>query len=86
MKFERDTLPPGVNAFEDLKQEVHDGVIDIIESEHADGFERVKEVCKAARSLNMPSYPLYNSIKGNDLNGLCHHLANEDKISWVDEQ
>ncbi|MCY9590326.1 hypothetical protein PC41400_19230 [Paenibacillus chitinolyticus] len=85
MKFERDTLPPGVNAFEDLKQEVYDGVIDIIESEHTDGFERVKEVCKAARSLNMPSYPLYNSIKGNDLNGLCHHLANEDKISWVEQ-
>ncbi|MBY0083915.1 hypothetical protein H7K37_01980 [Brevibacillus brevis] len=84
MKFERDTLPPGVNAFEDLKQEVYDGIIDVIESQHPDGFERVKEACKVARNLNMPSYPLYTSIKGNDLNGLCHHLANEDKISWVD--
>ncbi|MEH7131225.1 ABC-three component system protein, partial [Neobacillus drentensis] len=83
MKFERDTLPPGVNAFEDLKEEVYDGVIDIVESEHKDGFQRVKEVCKVARNLNMPSYPLYNSVKGNDLSGLCHHLANEDKISWV---
>ncbi|WP_310831346.1 ABC-three component system protein [Paenibacillus pedocola] len=85
MLFERDTLPPGVNAYEDLKQEVYDGVIDIIESKHDDGFERVKAVCKAARSINVPSYPLYTSVKGNDLNGLCHHLANEDKIiSWVD--
>lgn len=84
MKFERDTLPPGVDAFEDLKQEVYDGIIDIVESDHSNGFVRVKEVCKSARNLNMPSYPLYTSIKGNDLNGLCHHLANEDKISWVD--
>lgn len=85
MKFERDTLPPGVDAFKDLKEEVYDGVVDTVESEHEDGFEKVKEVCKVARNLNMPSYPLYTSIKGNDLSGLCHHLANEDKISWVDE-
>ncbi|SFF07254.1 hypothetical protein SAMN05428981_11446 [Bacillus sp. OV194] len=83
MRFERDTLPPGVNAFDDLKQEVYDGIIDTIESKHVDGFERVKEVCRVARSLNTPSYPLHSSIKGNDLVGLCHHLANEDKISWV---
>lgn len=83
MRFERDTLPPGVDAFDDLKKEVYDGIIDTVESKHEDGFERVKEVCKVARSLNTPSYPLNSSIKGNDLVGLCHHLANEDKISWV---
>ncbi|MCL6661999.1 MULTISPECIES: ABC-three component system protein [Paenibacillus] len=84
MRFERDTLPPGVDAFKELKEEVYDGIIDILESEHEDGFERVKKVCLAARNLNVPSYPLYNSLKGNDLAGICHHLANEDEIKkWV---
>lgn len=84
MRFERDTLPPGVDAFKELKEEVHDGIIDILESEHEDGFKKVKEVCLAARNLNVPSYPLYDSLKGNDLAGICHHLANEDKIKkWV---
>lgn len=86
MMFERDTLPPGLNAINDLKEEVLDGIIDTVESEFDDGFKRVKEVCKVARSLNTPSYPLNSSIKGNDLAGLCHHLANEDEISWVVEE
>ncbi len=84
MRFERDTLPPGANAFEDLKDEIYEGIIDILESDHEDGFERVKKVCQTARTLNVPSYPLRYSLKNSDLSGICHHLANENKIkNWV---
>lgn len=83
MRFERDIMPPGTNAFEELKEEVYDGIIDIIDSKFEDGFKRVKEVTKVARTLQTPSYPLINSLKGNDLAGMCHHLVNEKKFNWV---
>lgn len=83
MRFERDIMPPGSNAFEDLKEEIYDGVIDTVEVDFPNGFERVKEVTKVARTLQTPSYPLVNSLKNNDLAGMCHHLVNEQRFGWV---
>jgi len=81
--FERDILPEGTDAFEDLKAEVYDGIIDEVDSVHVDGYEKVKEVCKIARNLPVRNYPLQSKLKGNDLNGICHHLVNDNKFSWV---
>ncbi|PFV28045.1 ABC-three component system protein [Bacillus thuringiensis] len=83
MLFERDILPNNIQAFEGLKKEVYDGIIDEVQSHHADGFTKIKEVCKIARTLNIYNYPLKPNLRGNDLTGICHHLANENKVSWV---
>jgi hypothetical protein len=82
-KFERDTLPEGTNGFKELKNEIFDGVIDIVESNFKDGFEKVKKVTQEARKLEITSNVLISVLTGNDRSGICHHLANEDKIDWV---
>lgn len=82
-KFERDTLPDGTNAFNELKEEIYDGIIDIVDSEFKDGFEKVKKVTQEARKLEITSNLLVSVLKSNDRSGICHHLANEDKIDWV---
>lgn len=82
-KFERDTLPAGINAFNELKDEIFDGVIDIVESDFKDGFERVKKVTQEARKLEITSNLLVSVLQSADRSGICHHLANEDKIDWV---
>lgn len=79
--FSRDTLPEG--AFEALQTEIESGIIDIVESEHPDGFTRLRECVKAAKTLQVVSHSLRDRIYMKDRSGICHQLANEDRVVWV---
>lgn len=79
--FARDTVPVG--TFESLQDDIHTGVIDICDAEHSDGFERVKQVTKAAREVAITSNALIGSMKPKDRDGVCHQLANEDRLRWT---
>jgi hypothetical protein len=78
--FARDTVPPG--TFESLQDDIHSGVIDVHNDEHADGYRRVLSVTKAARDLNLTSNALLTRSKPMDRDGICHQLANEDRLQW----
>lgn len=79
--FSRDTLPPG--CFEKLQQEYFDGIMDEVDSEHVDGFARVKAVIKLARQFQMTSHPLWSRVEMRDSGGICHQLANDERLRWV---
>lgn len=79
--FSRDTLPPG--EFEKLQDEVHAGIRDEIRADHQDGYRRVVAVVKIARTLQLTSHALHSRISVRDHGGICHQLANDDKIGWV---
>ncbi|WP_144514619.1 ABC-three component system protein [Bacillus thuringiensis] len=81
--FERDTLPEGSGAFEKLKTTVYMGIIDTVDSDFKSGFMRVKEVTKTARGLQLSGNALTSVIEDDDRHGICHHLANDDIIDWV---
>lgn len=78
--FARDTVPPG--TFESLQQDIYDGVIDTHDADHKDGFERVCAVTKAARDIQITSNALISCTKTKDRDGICHQLANEDRLQW----
>lgn len=80
--FARDTVPAG--TFESLQEDIRSGVIDVRDAEHADGFVRVCEVTRAARELQITSNALINCAKPKDRDGICHQLANEDKLKWTE--
>jgi hypothetical protein len=79
--FARDSVPAG--TFQNLQNDIHSGVIDICDSIHADGFERVKRVTQAARELQLTANALLASTKPKDRDGICHQLANEDRLIWT---
>jgi len=79
-KFARDTVPNG--TFESLQDEVFLGVKDVEEDDHDTAFKRVKEVTKTASGLNVSGNGLSGVITSKDLQGICHQLANEDKLTW----
>jgi hypothetical protein len=79
--FARDSVPEG--TFESLQDEIHAGVIDVCEANHADGYERVCAVTKEARNLPITSNPLITRAKVQDREGICHQLANEDRLKWT---
>lgn len=79
--FARDSVPDG--TFESLQNEIHAGVIDTQDGDHADGYRRVCAVTKAARDLQLTSNPLITRAKPQDRDGICHQLANEDRLRWT---
>ncbi len=79
--FVRDKVEPG--TFESLQEEVYQGVIDTCDSAHIDGFECVKAVTDRALVIALDAHPLGLSALQMDRRGICHQLANEDRLKWT---
>ena len=80
VKFARDTVPNG--TFEALQDEVFHGVKDVEEDDHDNAFSKVKEVTKTASMLNVSANGLAGVTTPKRLRGICHQLANGDKLIW----
>ena len=78
--FARDTVPAG--TYEELQSEVHAGVVEIEAAEHPDGLVRLNEVTQAAALLPLTANGLISVTKVQDKRGICHQLANEDRLKW----
>ena len=78
--FARDTVPPG--TFEDLQDEVHAGVIEVEASEYIDGYARLGAVSQAAAQLPLTASGLISVTRIQDKRGICHQLANVDRLRW----
>lgn len=79
--FARDTVPEG--TFSDLQNEIFHGVVDTAEGTYADGFERMKATISHATTVAMTANPLASVTKTQDRQGICHQLANDDRLTWV---
>ena len=79
--FARDTVPEG--TFDDLKDEVYHGVVDVTDATHPNGYERMKATVAQASTVALTANPLASATKSQDRQGICHHLANEDRLEWV---
>lgn len=82
-QFSRDSLPAENTCFEELKDEIHHGVVDTNNDTYSSGYENVKKTITTACSLNIESNALLSVVKMQDKIGICHHLANENKLTWV---
>lgn len=82
-QFSRDHLPIDNTCFEDLKEEVYYGVVDTCNSQHTSGYENVKKTTNEATKLTLSSNALIEKAQLQDKIGICHHLANENKLIWV---
>lgn len=78
--FVRDKVEPG--TFEGLQDEIFHGVVDICDAVHADELGRVKAVTAAAQDMSLEAHPLGQSAFVKDRRGICHQLANDDRLSW----
>lgn len=79
--FARDTVPEG--TFDALQDEVYHGVVDVCESHHTSGFDRMKATVTQASQIAMTANPLAPATKAHDRQGICHQLANENRLTWV---
>jgi hypothetical protein len=79
--FPRDSVDPG--AFDAIREEIYHGVIDTYEMDYADGLARVRSTLSHASTLTPSCNALCIRVQTQDKQGLCHHLANEDRFEWV---
>ncbi len=79
--FARDTVPTG--TFEDLQSEVYYGVIDVADDNHSTGYDRMKATISHASTVALTANPLASATKSQDRQGICHQLANDDRLKWV---
>ena len=79
--FARDSVPEG--TFTALQDEVFDGVVEAWDQSYRDGFERLSSVLGTAGSLNLTANALIAVTEQRDRKGICHQLANDDRIFWT---
>jgi hypothetical protein len=79
--FSRDTVPDG--TFASLQEEIFQGVVDVCENVHSNGFARMKATISHASHVVSTSNPLAPVTKVQDRQGICHQLANEDRLKWI---
>jgi len=78
--FARDAVPDG--TFEDLQSEVYTGVIEVAQEAHPTSMKRLTAVTQAATTLEITANGLISVTKIKDRRGICHQLANEDRLQW----
>ena len=81
-RFSRDKLP---GAFDDLVNQVELGVASEVTYPHPDGLTRLSRALNTANTLQVTSNPLHARLQAGDLQGACHHLVNQERITWVEE-
>lgn len=79
--FARDTVPPG--TFESLQGDIYTGVIDTHDADHADGYQKVCVVTKAAKDMQITANALISRTNPKDREGICHQLVNEERLRWI---
>ncbi|WP_026762654.1 ABC-three component system protein [Selenomonas artemidis] len=74
------------DQFDILKSETLVGVTDTAKRTHPNGYERMLAVMEQAVTTPMTNYVLSASpywIGGRIKKGVCHHLVNDGKLTWI---
>ena len=79
--FPRDSVDPG--AFDEIREEIYHGCIDKHDMQYANGMDRILATTSHAAILTPNCNALCVRVQTQDKQGLCHHLANEDRFIWV---
>ena len=80
--YARDSVPDG--TYELLQDDVYTGVIDTAEANHPSGLDRLRAVLTQSGQLDLGAHTIISMSTLKDRQGICHQLANADKLTWVD--
>lgn len=82
--FARDSVLPG--TFESLQDDVYEGVVETHFRDFDCGLDRLQAVLEAVVALNLsPKNPLVHVSQNRDKRGICHQLANDDRLVWCEQ-
>jgi hypothetical protein len=79
--YARDRTPP--QTFASLQEDIYNGIIDLCENEYKDGLARLRDVIKCAGQVAAGGNALFSVSSVAERQGICHQLANDDRLNWV---
>lgn len=83
----RDSIRPGENdPFDDLKNEIEEGIIEVAESAHSNPVAKVDAVMSKAVEVSISTGvddATNNWIGPGERKGVCHMLVNDERLKWV---
>jgi len=82
--FSRDWLPP--SSFQELKEECYEAISPTVNLTYAEGYTRYLKVCEATSKISYESHPLKFYMKIQDKKGLVHHIVNDKKFVWKNDE
>lgn len=82
--YSRDSVPDG--TFEALQDDVRSGVIEVADREYPNGYERLQAVLAATSALSLHHHRLVQRADFDDRKGICHQLANDGRLTWVETE
>lgn len=77
------------DVFDQLKDDLYDGVIDSCRDDHPDGLKRMRATLTASTRTQLTASAIAEFpalIKNRHRKGMCHILTNEGRIMWVEEE
>ncbi|MFD8462367.1 ABC-three component system protein [Streptomyces antimycoticus] len=78
--FARDATPEG--HFQAILDDVHTMVVEIADGPYHNGWERLRAVVAEAGRVALTETILAKQVRPLDRKGVCHHLANDDRLTW----
>lgn len=78
--FARDRTPP--RTFDSLQDDIYYGVIDTFEVAYADALARLRATVSTAGQIDVSGNALVGVTRVADKQGICHQLANDDRLTW----
>ncbi|RPK69482.1 hypothetical protein EES45_36600 [Streptomyces sp. ADI97-07] len=83
--FARDSVPDA--TYEAIETDLYDVVIEIEDRDYDLGHDRMDAVMDAAMAHTPNQHNvLAPVVRTKDLMGLCHHLANDERLTWCKEE
>lgn len=79
--YARDSVPQG--TFERLVDHLYEGVVEVAETKFSTGHERLTAVLTQSTNVQLDSQRLVEMTGPEDRRGICHHLANDERLKWV---
>lgn len=59
-------------------------MVDVARDDHATDWKRLQAVTSQAISAGLTQTILAQHVRTLDRKGVCHHLANEDELTWCE--
>ncbi|MFE5613966.1 ABC-three component system protein [Streptomyces sp. NPDC056470] len=78
--FARDATPEG--HFEAVLDDIHAIVVEVARGRHPSALERLQAVLVTAGHVALTETILAKQVRPLDRKGVCHHLANDDRLTW----
>ncbi|MFE5844273.1 ABC-three component system protein [Streptomyces niveus] len=82
-RFARDAYPEG--HFNAVLDDVHTTAIEVADGRYELGWDRLQAVLAAAGAVALTETVLSRYVRPLDRMGVCHHLANDERLTWCEE-